>query len=163
MGGGILPVAYYKGNWYFLFARESPFNNTHQGLWSDFGGSKEKNETHYHTAVREGFEESNGILGNKKNIRSLIKNFCITKIGDKGWSTYLIQVKYNKKIINLFKEEFKQTLKKTPYLIYQHNGFYEKDKLRWIKLQNLKKNIHIFRPWYKKFVYKIINYFEETK
>ena len=38
--------------------------------------------------------------------------------------------------------------------------YYEKDKIKWIKLQDLKKNIAIFRPWYKKFVFKIIKYFE---
>ena len=159
MGGGILPVSYYKGNLYFLFARES--QHKHKGLWSDFGGSKEKNETHYQTAVREGYEESNGIFGDIKHIRLLIKNFCITKIGDRGWSTYLVQVKYNKKIIKAFRDDFKKTLKNNPQIIKSHDGLYEKDKLRWIKLQDLKKNIHIFRPWYKKFVYKIINYFEE--
>jgi len=154
MGAGILPVAYHKGNWYFLFAREN------KGLWSDFGGSKEKNETHYQTAVREGFEESNGILGDAKNIRNLIKNNCITTVGDKGWTTYIIKVKYNKKIIKLFQDNFKKVLKDTPEIVKEKNGLYEKDKLRWVKLQNLKKNMGIFRPWYKKFVKQILYQFE---
>jgi len=161
MGGGILPVAYYKGNIYFLFGREFQYNRYYQRLWSDFGGSREKNETQYQTAVREGYEESNGILGDMKNIRLLIKNFCLAKIGDKGWSTYLIQVKYNKEIIKLFRADFKQILKHNPQIVKSHNGLYEKDKIKWIKLQDLKKNIHIFRPWYRKFIYKIINYFQE--
>lgn len=159
MGAGILPVAYHKGNWYFLFGRE--YKGFHKGMWSDFGGSKEKNETHYQTAVREGFEESNGILGNKKNIRSLIKNYCIAKIGDKGWVTYIIQVKYNKEIIKLFKEDFKHMLKTNKEIVKAHNGLYEKDKIQWIKLQNLKNKVKIFRPWYRKFIHKIINHFQE--
>ena len=160
MGAGILPVAYHKGNWYFLFARESKYYKKHQGLWSDFGGSKEKNETRYQTAVREGFEESNGILGDEKNIRNLIKNYCVTTVGDKGWTTYIIKVKYNKKIIKLFQDNFKKVLKETPEIVKAKNGLYEKDKLRWIKLQDLKKNMGIFRPWFKKFVKQILYQFE---
>ena len=158
MGGGILPVAYHENDIYFLFSRES-FTKKHKGLWSDFGGSKENRETQYETAIRECVEESCGILGNKDDIRILIKNNCITKIRDKGYSIYLVRVEYNKKIVKIFSEHFKKMLKDYPDLVKEKNGLFEKDKLRWIKLQDLKKNIHIFRPWYKKFIYKIIKYF----
>ncbi len=58
MGGGILPVAFHKGKIYFLFSREYSKSKTKRGLWSDFGGSKEKGETLLETAIREGFEEN---------------------------------------------------------------------------------------------------------
>jgi len=45
MGGGILPVSIHKGKLYFLFSREYINSKKDGGLWSDFGGSKEKNET----------------------------------------------------------------------------------------------------------------------
>ena len=68
MGGGILPVAEHKGDFYFLFSRErlAFSQDKDRGKWSDFGGSREGKETQYQTAIRECFEESNGILGNKK-------------------------------------------------------------------------------------------------
>ena len=91
MGGGILPVAYHKDDIYFLFSRESFINKRHKGLWSDFGGSKEGYESQYETAIREGAEESSGILGNEKDIRTLIKKNCIGKIRDRGYSIYLVQ------------------------------------------------------------------------
>ena len=75
MGAGILPISFKDGKIYFLFSREAgdkKFRDT--GKWSDFGGSKEKNETYEQTAIREGWEESNGILGNKKAISSLLHN-----------------------------------------------------------------------------------------
>ena len=37
MGGGILPVAIYKGKIYFLFSREYINGKPDGGLWSDFG------------------------------------------------------------------------------------------------------------------------------
>ena len=160
MGGGILPIAYHKGNIYFLFSRESFINKSQSGLWSDFGGSKENYESHYQTAIREGVEESNGILGNKTNIKFLIKHHCIGKISDRGYSIYLIQVKYDTTIIKNFSDHFNKVLKNRPKLVTADNGLYEKDKIKWIKLQDLKKHIEIFRPWYKKFVFKIIKFFE---
>ena len=66
MGGGILPVAFYKGKIYFLFSREYSKSKNKKGLWSDFGGSREKGETYEETAIREGHEESNYILGSKR-------------------------------------------------------------------------------------------------
>ena len=72
MGAGILPVALYKGEVYFLFGRESRhIDHKASGLWSDFGGSREKNETYKQTAIREGYEESSGFLGTKKQIENL--------------------------------------------------------------------------------------------
>ena len=159
MGGGILPVAYHKDDIYFLFARESFINKRHKGLWSDFGGSKENYESQYETAIREGAEESSGILGDECDIRILIKNHCIGKIRDRGYSIYLVRVEYNKQIPKIFSDHFKKVLKEYPKLVHAHNGLFEKDKLKWVKLQDLTENINIFRPWYKKFIYKIIRYF----
>ena len=62
MGAGILPVALYRGCIYLLLGQER-----NDLLWSDFGGSTEiKNNTREYpfiTAIREGGEELNGILG----------------------------------------------------------------------------------------------------
>ena len=69
MGGGILPVTVYRNNVYFLFSREYINAKYDGGKWSDFGGSKEKSETFYDTAIREGYEESSGFLGNKSDIK----------------------------------------------------------------------------------------------
>ena len=110
MGGGILPVAYHDNDIYFLFARESFINKRHKGLWSDFGGSKEGYESQYETAIREGLEESSGILGDEKDIRTLIKKKCIRKIRDGGYSIYIIEVEYNEKIIKIFSDHFKKVL-----------------------------------------------------
>ena len=63
MGAGILPVAIINGKIYFLFSREQNSENNDYNQWSDFGGRKEKNETYKETAIREGWEESDGFLG----------------------------------------------------------------------------------------------------
>lgn len=146
MGGGILPVAIVKGKLYFLFSREWNKSKDDPGKWSDFGGSREKNETYKQTAVREGYEESSGFLGSKKNIKSLVENNLITSITFNGYTTYIVLIKYDKTLPNRFRKKFTDTLKSKPSLVTNHNGLYEKDMAKWYSYDDMKKKFTSFRP-----------------
>ena len=74
MGAGVLPISFHKGKIYFLFSREWINSKEDGGLWSDFGGSKDNNESFKETAIRECKEESNKILGSTKRIKYLVDN-----------------------------------------------------------------------------------------
>ena len=150
MGGGILPMALHNNKIYYLFAREENDKNIDIGMWSDFGGAKEKRETYYDTAIREGWEESGGFLGDIKDIKKLVDNklFDITV---NGYRTYIILTEYDEELPKIFMKDYKREKEEYPYNIAK-NGFYEKDKLRWIEHNNLLRNIKIFRPWYRKIV-----------
>jgi 8-oxo-dGTP pyrophosphatase MutT (NUDIX family) len=158
MGGGILPVAKHNGEIYLLFSRERLVHSRDRdrGKWSDFGGSREGKETQYHTAVREGVEESSGILGDKKDVRNLIRHHLMGKIRDKAYSIWLVEVDYNPDIISVFRNHFKDALKNNLETVKKHNGLFEKDKLQWIKLSTLDRKKYMFRPWYKRFIPQII-------
>ena len=154
MGGGILPVAYHNNNIYLFFGRETLMTKGKQsGLWSDFGGSKEGNETTYDTAIREGHEETSGILGNIKRIKYLVDKKLITTIKYNGYASYLIAIKYNKELPNKLRHKF---LRANTNDILEHNGLYEKDMGKWINIKYLIKHIKKFRPWYKRIVYAIL-------
>ena len=151
MGGGILPIAKYNNRWYVLLARETvDIEWRDSGKWSDFGGSREDNESHYDTAIREGYEETGGLFGYKKDIKNMIKTKCIDKISIPHYSTYLIQIEYNTFLPYKFNKNYRYNLKKNPKLIFEKNGLFEKDKLRWIdvnELESFKPNIRFwFRP-----------------
>ena len=156
MGGGILPVAIVKGKLYFLFSREWNKSKDDPGKWSDFGGSREKNETYKQTAIREGYEESSGFLGSKKNIKSLVENNLITSITFNGYTTYIVLIKYDKTLPNRFRKKFTDTLKSKPELVKQHNGLYEKDMAKWYSYDDMKKKFTSFRPWYRNIVKQIL-------
>ncbi len=156
MGGGILPVAIVKGKLYFLFSREWNKSKDDPGKWSDFGGSREKNETYKQTAIREGYEESSGFLGSKKNIKSLVENKLITSITFNGYTTYIVLIKYDKTLPNRFRKKFIDTLKSKPELVKQHNGLYEKDMAKWYSYDDMKKKFTSFRPWYRNIVKQIL-------
>ena len=159
MGGGILPVAFRNNHPYFLFSREALIARKDAGKWSDFGGSKEKNESHRETALREGWEESNGILGTKSNIRNLMKNNLCAVIKGNGYHTFIVEVKYDKNIEESFKNDFKEMYKNDPNKVKSHNGLYEKDRVKWIPLRDLKKKHKTFRRFYNHIVNQIISEF----
>tara|TARA_Y100000591_G_C21803917_1_gene683676 strand:+ start:807 stop:1289 length:483 start_codon:yes stop_codon:yes gene_type:complete len=159
MGGGILPVAFINNHPYFLFSREALIAKEDPGKWSDFGGSKEGKESHRETAIREGWEESNGFLGTKTNVKNLVKNSLIASIQGRGYVTFIVNVKYNKNIEQAFKDDFKEMYKNNPKLVKAHNGLYEKDRVKWIPLRDLKRKRHTFRRWYRYMVDQIIKEF----
>jgi len=156
MGGGILPVAYHKGKITFLFSREALYGDDDPGKWSDFGGGKEGKETPYHTAVREGWEESSGFLGSKKDIRTLIREHTLAKIVYSTYTTYIVEIPYDANLPRKFSTHFKKNKKLRPDVVYAKNGLFEKDKLMWLSLDKLRENIYRFRPFYKKIVRTII-------
>ena len=158
MGGGILPVTVYRNKVYFLFSREYIGSKDDGGMWSDFGGSREKNESYFDTAVREGYEESDGFLGSKSDIKKLIKNnFVKTVTLPQGYRTYIIYIPYDKTLPKRFREKFLHIKKTEPNKIAT-KGLYEKDMLRWVRFDKLKKFIKEVRPWYRSVVKLIIKY-----
>ena len=153
MGAGILPVSVYKNNLYLLFSRE---HTLYKGRyeWRDFGGTPENNETVMQTAIREGWEESSGFLGSKLDIKKLIKNNLITKVSSNGYTVFIVLIEYDRDLPKKFRKHFMNMYRKDKSKICV-NGLYEKDKLRWIKVTDIKKNMGLFRNWYKKLVNKI--------
>ena len=67
MGAGILPVALHKGVLFLLMGQERKNN-----LWCDFGGTPNKKEKPFETAIREGGEELNGFLGINEELENTI-------------------------------------------------------------------------------------------
>lgn len=158
MGGGILPVTVYRNKVYFLFSREYIGSKDDGGMWSDFGGSKEKNESYFDTAVREGYEESDGFLGSKSDIKKLIKNnFVKTVTLPQGYRTYIVYIPYDKTLPKRFREKFLHIKKTKPNKIAT-KGLYEKDMLRWVRFDKLKEFTKEVRPWYRSVVKLIIKY-----
>ena len=159
MGAGVLPIAFYKGRVFFLFSREYINSKEDGGLWSDFGGSKDNNENYTETAIRECFEESDNILGSKKHIEKLINN-SIKTITLNGYRTHIVIINFDINLPKIFRKKFLKIKKNKPHLINNKNGLYEKDMIKWMTYQEMKNNKNImFRPWYKKFINKLLELF----
>ena len=147
MGAGILPIALYKGVIYLLLGQER--NNN---LWSDFGGSSNPNETPFKTAIREGYEELNGFLGNKHSLKTKVNSNLVLSISYKKYTTYIFNINYDEYLpiyfdnVNSFVE-----VNVNDTIMKDHNGLFEKKKIKWIKLKdyNEDNNILKLRTWYK--------------
>lgn len=146
MGAGVLPVAFRRGRAYLLFARERIGSKKDSGLWSDFGGKTEQGETRLETAVREAHEESMGLMGNKQDIEELINTSTIGKINVGHYVTYVVEVEYDESIPKLFRKEF---LDAAPSVVEMNNGLYEKDKVAWVRSDNVNKFAPRFRKWFR--------------
>ena len=88
MGGSILPTTIHNGKIYFLFGKERDIDENPG--WSDFGGGTDKGESLFETAIREGSEELTGFLGDKKEIKKLLKRYGTYNVDFKssGYTTY---------------------------------------------------------------------------
>ena len=157
MGGGVLPVAIHKGKIYFLFSREYINSKDDGGLWSDFGGSKDNDETYFQTALREAYEESDKIIGSKNTIKNLMKN-SLHEITINGYRTYVVLIDYNKDLPKKFRDKFLSIKENKPHLLCK-NGLYEKDMLKWYSYNDIKKNFNKFRPFYKNITRAILKLF----
>ena len=129
---GILPYAKQvinnKKHIYFLFSRETLDNKktNHKGMWSDFGGSKEKGETILETAIREGYEEMSGMLGSKTKLRNLVTKTDIKHVTKSNYHCNFMQISYNKQLPYYLENNYKFIKKTNPTLICS-NGYFEKN------------------------------------
>lgn len=146
MGAGILPIALYKGAIYLLLGQER--NN----LWSDFGGTSHKNEKPFNTAIREGYEELNGFLGNIDDLEEHVKSNLVLSISFEKYTTYLFNIEYHEYLplyfnnLNAFIE-----INAHDKIMKDHNGLFEKKEITWLELKKYKNNNNIIRlrDWYK--------------
>jgi len=153
MGAGILPIALYRGTIYLLLGQER--NN----LWSDFGGSSNKNEKPFKTAIREGYEELNGFLGNIDELEEKVNSNLILSISYEKYTTYLFNINYDENLPNYFNNLNNFIEKNANDKIMDHNnGLFEKKQINWVNIKKYKNdnNILKLRPWYKPLIDSVI-------
>ena len=172
MGGGILPIAIKNNNIYFLFGRESIFDDSRG--YSDFGGGCDPGETNKDTAIREGAEELHGFLGNKSEFKNIITKKNSYLIKNEHYSAYLVLIDYDEKLPlyynNHYEFLFNHFGKKMMYQIYKKYHVFEKQHVDWFSEKDLKGKKHLFRKWYrylldinKKEKKNIIKFFKNKK
>ena len=153
MGGGVLPFSRYNNTIYFLFGREYDSKD-----WSDFGGGREGDETERETAVREGFEELSGFLGDIDEMNDKINNHYI-KISEKGYHTFLMKINYDENLPMYYNNNY-QFIKKRLSQHIGKKGLFEKDKIKWISLEEVRTEKYQFRKFYKNIIKRILRLFD---
>jgi 8-oxo-dGTP pyrophosphatase MutT (NUDIX family) len=154
MGAGILPVALHKGVLFLLMGQERKNN-----LWCDFGGTPNKKEKPFETAIREGGEELNGFLGINEELENNVNPNMILSICYDRYTTYIFKTNYDENMPYYFNNVNKfAEIHLDDKINSYHNGLFEKTQIKWMKIDDLKKpeDRKIFRTWYIPIVESII-------
>ncbi len=156
MGASILPITIYKGKIIFLFGKER--NIDENPGWSDFGGGTDHNESFVETASREGSEEITGFLGDKNDIKRMMKKYGTYNIdyeGNNGYGTYrchICPIIYDKYLTEYYNNNQKFLQKHLDKKVIRDTKIFEKTQIKWFTFEELKKNKKQFRNFYQNIV-----------
>jgi hypothetical protein len=112
VAGSILPITIHNDKLLFLFGKENPDEKSAKG-WSDFGGKIEHTETPFEGALREGSEELTGFLGNKSQLKKLIRNNGgIYKLKLNSYHIHMFYIEYDENLPKYFNQNITDLLYK---------------------------------------------------
>lgn len=158
VAGSILPIALNeKGELCFLFGKENPMEDSAKGF-SDFGGGLEKGETPFQGALREGSEELTGFLGNKKELRKLIKKNGGTHdvlIGT--YHVHMFHLPYDENLPKYYNRNHMFLWNKMDKTLLNDSKLFEKIEIQWFTLKEMKRRRSEFREFYRTMVDHFIN------
>ncbi|MCJ7801933.1 MAG: NUDIX hydrolase [Candidatus Marinimicrobia bacterium] len=167
MGAGILPTTIHKGKLYFLFGKEGKYEDSARGF-SDFGGGTDDKETLFETAVREGGEELTGFLGNNGDLRKMLTAHGTYDIdyktdGHATYRTHIFPFEYNHWLPHYYNNNHRFLDKHLPAKVFKTTKIFEKEEIRWVCVDDMKKMRPQFRFWYQNIVNMILDQKEGIK
>jgi len=154
-GSGVIPTTIYKNNLLFLFGREGKYDTDNAKLFSDIGGGVDKGETYMDTAIRESVEEMTGFLGSYEDMRKLLKKtyqINYQSRGHKPYRTHIFKYPYDKYLPKYYNNNHIFLEKKLDKSLLKTSKIFEKDKLQWFSIEDLKKTKHLFKTWYRNII-----------
>lgn len=167
MGAGILPTTIHNGKLYFLFGKESKYEDSAPGF-SDFGGGSDNNESFFDTAIREAEEELTGFLGNANDIRKMLRrcgtyNIDYKTDGHKTYRMYIFPFQYNEWLPYYYNNNQRFLQKRLSPKIFKTTKIFEKAEIRWVSFDELKKMKPQFRFYFQNIVDMIIKQRDSIK
>lgn len=153
--GGFIAYAVDRYKPYFLLGREAIVANwSESGKWSDFGGAPNLDENPLEAIIREGFEETMGILGCTHTLEQLVvKNGTFFEIATPtGFALIcMLPIKYDKNLPVHYNNIHKYLAKcAKPHSKWKDfmtipscpEGYYEKIELKWVSVNDIEKHIN---------------------
>jgi len=168
MGAGILPVALHNNELYFLFGKGNRFEKSAPGF-ADFGGGTDPGETYWETAIREGSEELTGFLGDQQDLKRVLTKsgtFILdykTDNTEKLYRTFIFPLEYDEKLVYYYNNNQRFIQKHLDAKVIQNTRIFEKEEIRWFTVKEMKKKIHVFRPFYQNIIKNLLVKQEEIR
>lgn len=154
VGVSVLPVCIHNGELLFLFGKEVSVENEIQG-YSDFGGGREKDESTFDGAIREGCEELTGFYGNEQQLREKIAKAGGTydvKYDLSETNKYFVHIfltEYDKNLPKYFENNHKYLYEKMDNDLLKKTKMFEKIELKWFTVSMMRKQTNTFRVFYR--------------
>jgi len=167
MGAGILPTTIYKNKLYFLFGKENKYEDTAPGF-SDFGGGTDYTETYMETAIREGCEELTGFLGSDYDLKKMLERHGTYNIDNpsgknKIYRVHLFPMEYDEKLPFYYNNNQRFLQKRLDPDVIKKTKIFEKEEIRWMSIDEIKKMKPQFRFFFKPVIDRIYNEREDIK
>jgi hypothetical protein len=167
MGAGILPTTIYKNKLYFLFGKENKYEDTAPGF-SDFGGGTDNNETYMETAIREGGEELTGFLGSDVELKKILEKYGTYNIDNKTPSNSIYRIHifpmiYDPLLPFYYNNNQRFLQKRLDSEVIKKTKIFEKEEIRWICIDELKKMKSQFRFFFRPTIDRIYNEKEQIR
>ena len=167
MGAGILPTTIYKNKLYFLFGKENKYEDTAPGF-SDFGGGTDNNETYMETAIREGCEELTGFLGTEQDVKKMLERNGTYNIDNKTphggiYRIHIFPMNYDPKLPFYYNNNQRFLQKRLEPQVIKKTKIFEKEEIRWICIDEIRKMKSQFRFFFKPLVDRLYNERENIK
>lgn len=167
MGAGILPTTIYKNKLYFLFGKENKYEDTAPGF-SDFGGGTDNKETYMETAIREGGEELTGFLGSDEDLKKMLERNGTYNIDNKTphgsiYRIHIFPMTYDPLLPFYYNNNQRFLQKRLEPEVIKKTKIFEKEEIRWVCVDEIKKMKHQFRFFFKPLVDRLYNEREDIK
>jgi len=167
MGAGILPTTIYKNKLYFLFGKENKYEDTAPGF-SDFGGGTDHKESFMETAIREGCEELTGFLGTEQDVKKMLERNGTYNIDNKTpnggiYRIHIFPMNYDPKLPFYYNNNQQFLQKRLDPQVIKKTKIFEKEEIRWVCIDEIKKMKSQFRFFFEPIVDRIYNEREEIK
>jgi hypothetical protein len=163
MGAGILPTTIYNNKIHFLFGKENKFEDSAAGF-SDFGGGTDNSESFFETAIREGGEELTGFLGTDNDLKKMLKKYGTYNIDYKDknskFSTYRMHIfpmKYDELLPLYYNNNQRFLQKRLDPKIIKKSKIFEKEEIKWVCIDDIKKMRPKFRSYFQNIIDIIIS------
>ena len=160
MYAGISPYAFDEdGRQLFLVGREKPSKKAHiSNKWSDFGGKPEESDiSEAHSAAREGYEETMGMLGNFDDILELIESNAHQAYskGIKGSKdrivVYPVEIDYDPGLPLRFSDVYRYVREGvSQFHETRQKGYFEKTSIALMDLEDILEFPEEYRPCYQR-------------
>jgi hypothetical protein len=167
MGAGILPTTIYKNKLYFLFGKENKYEDTAPGF-ADFGGGTDNKETYMETAIREGCEELTGFLGSEEEVKKMLERNGTYNIDNKTphgsiYRIHIFPIEYDPKLPFYYNNNQRFLQKRLDPNVIKKSKIFEKEEIRWVCVDEIKKMKPQFRFFLKPTIDRIYNEREDIK